>query len=319
MKQQNPLQHLSHATQLQVGRVKLQYLQEDLKDFQAWNEQRFNNAFVASFEAALEAARDYIDDETLLDKGVAYTQKVDQLMEACRKAYKKLRYYVLDVFSNNPSVQNQFGFNDYRNARKARSRMIVFMGKLYRIAGENKEALAAEGYTQADIDELLQLRDQLEAANIKRMAFSGRRRQATDQRQLFFEAVGQYVRKVCLAGQLIYEAGSSRYERYQIPRKSSSVIPADAVLLKAKTKTVALNGGIDANQRLSLSNKGSVDLYFYGGETENEVMPEQALNVAPGEEVVVTAAELNKGQGFTSLIVWNAHERSARYLVKVVE
>jgi hypothetical protein len=95
---------------------------------------------------------------------------------------------------------------------------------------------------------------------------------------------------------------------HQNGEEPEPVIYAEAVA--PATKAIILHGGFDINTSFRILNTGSVNLKFYTANMPDDVVPGNALELAPGEEDYVTAAELG-AEGNLFLMVSNEHDTIA--------
>ncbi len=222
----------SQADLYAKSRQVLEYLKEDLADFQRFDKARFTTGFLADFEKAITEVRDYIDDETILDQLTGKTANLDEVLAKCRKAYKHYKYFVLKAFEDDIPKQNEFGLDNYDTARRSQAHMIVFMNKIYRAALAHKNELIAAGYSEEQIQELAQLRDELEQANLQQDTFKNKRQQFTQLRRKKLDALMRFITQTCEAGKIIYEdENPAKYERYILQTSNSPDSEAGSIEL----------------------------------------------------------------------------------------
>ena len=79
----------------------------------------FDTPFADNWEAKNNEALEISNDNYYIDKLTEYTAIVRQIMERCRTAFQKMKYLIEKAFPNQSQIWNQFGFNDYDNARQS--------------------------------------------------------------------------------------------------------------------------------------------------------------------------------------------------------
>lgn len=206
---------LSQAETVALGQQVFAALKDDFQDFKGMDAVRFSPTYLQDFETAINKALSFVDDETVQDEQTILTQKVEDLMTACRKAYKLLKYFVEKTYADSKGMQNKFGLDDYGKIARSQARMIVFMKKIHTIATQYSSDLLAQGYTQPAIDELNDLHESLQQANIEQDRFKGQRMETTQERHEYFETLLQFVSDTCKMGKLLYEDdNTAKYKQY---------------------------------------------------------------------------------------------------------
>lgn len=206
---------ISHVELIALSEQVLAGLQNDYQDFAAMDAVRFTQSYLQDFKAAIDKALSFVDDETVQDEQTIYTQKVEDLMTACRKAYKLLKYFVEKAFAESKGMQNKFGLDDYAKAARSQARMIVFMNKVHTIATQYSQELLTHGYTQQGIDELNDLHEKLRKANIEQDRFKGQRMETTQERHEYLEVLYTFVTDTCKMGKILYEDdNTAKYKQY---------------------------------------------------------------------------------------------------------
>jgi hypothetical protein len=280
----------SQAELYTLSKQILEYLKEDLTDFQSFDKVRFTPQFLADFHNAVLEVRDQTDDETVLDKLTGKTADVEETLAECRKAYKHYKYFVVKAFEDNVPKQNEFGLDDYETARRSQPQMIVFMGKIHRAALEYKTELMAAGYTQEQIDQLASLRDELENANFQQDSFKNKRQQITQLRHTKLDTAMRFVSQTCEAGKIIYEEENpAKYERYVMqPGSGSSTVTGIVSTTIGANKVAEISSEMSSQKIAYLSVPAGASLRYALSSSKLTSLPAlEAVSVQEGETEII--------------------------------
>ena len=132
----------------------------DKADFTAFDTM-FSDPFGDNWLAQIETAADKLNDDYIVAIQATYTKRVEDKLTECRDFYQKMKYFIERAFPDNKEIWVQFGYPKYDEARKTETKMISFMGILHKAAVEYSEELIAVGFTQAQIDQIKSLHDEL--------------------------------------------------------------------------------------------------------------------------------------------------------------
>lgn len=109
-------------TMIQDARVKHATFTEDKADFVAYDVD-FDDPYADNFDADIDTAEATDDDETVTDQQMELTKTVLDEMQLCRDKYQDSKPFIVKAFPDNLEIQNQFGFNDYKQAQKGQDSM----------------------------------------------------------------------------------------------------------------------------------------------------------------------------------------------------
>lgn len=310
--------NLSYTDRVFMASQKLTYLQQDIADFQAFNPVRFTAQFITDYQAAILAARDYVDDETVVDGGMSLTQIVQEKLKEAQKLYKIIKYFVEDAFATNEGIQNKFGLDTYKNIRVTPAQMVMFLSNLYTQCTQYQTELLAKGLNPAKITEIATLRDDLYAAVNQQATFTGERLSTTQQRKILYEAMDIFTQETCRAGKLIYEdIDAAKFQNYTIYQAVSNTSAIQTHNISPNSTEIAVSAGIDDTKGIRFFNKGdnNLDIYIVGSLQD---APTQSRAVLPQETVIVPTTAISNGQ-YQVLVVRNSAGVGGKYEVEVLE
>lgn len=196
----------------------------DITDFSNFDKD-LDQAYLDNLTATILNAEKVSQDNQIIDQLVQKTDLVEKLLDDCRIAAQGSKYFIEKAFPNNKSKWNEFGYNDYNEARRSQLKMIQYMNVLYKVTNSNKDALLAAGYDQTKIDELNTLANQLNVANTDQQVFMKERARLTNQRVELMNEVWIIIQNICKVGKIIYVDDYSRYQQYVIYEKRSNNDP----------------------------------------------------------------------------------------------
>lgn len=193
---------------------------DDKADFENYDHD-FAHSFESDWEAAITAAGKLPTDEAIVDQQEGLTKALEDKMDECRHKFQSSKRFIEKAFPNNQPVWNEFGYDNYDSARQVQSKMIRFMENFHRVAENYKNELIASNYTQADIDEIKTLHDELHTANTKQEAAKGGRPVATQDRIITLNKPWDVTVDVSRAGKDIYHDNAAKHESYLLPASES--------------------------------------------------------------------------------------------------
>jgi hypothetical protein len=207
---------IADADMLELAKTKQGFMSEDKPKFTEFDND-FKDPYAANWLAAITECEQDLKDDSVVWQMTNLTQTVEAKMEQCRTAYQALKFFVEKAFPNNQPVWNEFGYAKYDSARKSQAQMIQFMQEVYSIATKYSAQLIEKNYTQAKIDALLTLKQELDTANNEQELFKGGRPTLTQARILNLNNVWKITVTVCRAGKIIFVDDKAKYARYTLP------------------------------------------------------------------------------------------------------
>jgi len=194
--------------------------------------------FAANFQTAIDAA-DAIPSGSEVDALITVvTQQLNNIVVDGQKAMQKLFAYV-EVAFDTKNMLNVFGKPKYEKARTSDLRMKELLEQANRNAevAENKAALIAVGYTQADIDGLLTICDAIDEKNAQQEDMMSNRIIKSGVRINAYNAVWGFMKQINKASKVVFVDNPAKIEFYLLyPTHYSS-------LGKVQNLNVVLDGG----------------------------------------------------------------------------
>ena len=188
----------------------------DKEDFVAFDSD-FDDPFQELWQANITAAEEVVKDEVIVDEQTGLSAIVEKAMDASRHQFQSSKYFIEKAFLNNRPVHNEFGYDNYDDARQVQVRMISFMENFHRVAEKYKVKLLDANYTQEKIDEIEALRSQLHTANKNQEAFKKGRPVLTQDRITTLNKPWEEVLLVHKAAKNIYHDDTAKFGQYKLP------------------------------------------------------------------------------------------------------
>jgi hypothetical protein len=196
----------------------------DIQDFTAFDND-LDQAYLDNLIVVINNANKVPQDNQVIDQLTQKTDIVEKLMDDCRVAAQGSKYFIEKAFPNNRSMWNEFGYNDYDEARKSQLKMILFMKVLRTVALTNKDALIAAGFDQTKIDEIDGLATRLDSANTAQQVFIKKRKQLSYERIEILNELWAIIQHICKVGKIIYVNDYGHYQQYVMYEKKSDTEP----------------------------------------------------------------------------------------------
>lgn len=288
---------------------------EDLADFTAFAAS-FDTAFKTQWQADYDAAMAVLADETITDQLKALSEDLETAMTAARNKWSELSFFVKRAFPDSRARQDEFGANDYRNARETAMGLTRFMSKAHVTAEKYKTNLIAKDYTQAKIDEIAALGLAVAAADSAQEQFKDERRSTTEDRVKILNKPYDTMVIVNEAAQIIYAESAAKRKTYTFQPTGNDIDGPGFYPGTVASGAAAEVAHIDyrADRELSFQNTGEGILQFYL--TGGGLSPQgEIVNVNPGATEVRTMAAMDATGNH--IVVNNPGETACTFVVTV--
>lgn len=177
----------------------------------------FNQEYVDSLVGDYNDVMKFSSDNVLIDEQAQATAEVNDQLEACRKFFQKMKFYIELAFPKSQQIWNQFGYNDYEEARKSAKPMLIFMNDLELMSNKYSDKLNNQSFDKSKIEEITilknKLRDAINWQTNKKHERSDTAFKRNQKLNLIYEKLGL----VFKAAKIIYENDSQKLELYKFP------------------------------------------------------------------------------------------------------
>jgi len=177
----------------------------------------FGDNWIQAAEIAINVTQ---DADTLVDL-TAYSQMVENKMEECRRFFMEMKYFIEKAFPNNKENWEPFGYSEYDSVRKSETKMIKFLGVLYKTTLKYKTQLLNAGFPEEKVERIQELQNELEEADYNQeIDKKGRPLLTQDRINILNECYG-YMQKVSKAAKIIFADNYAKFNQYLLPSESS--------------------------------------------------------------------------------------------------
>ncbi|WP_421919068.1 hypothetical protein [Marinifilum sp.] len=185
----------------------------------------FSNHFTPETLQALKdklASADKIpSDNVYIDIQAKSTENINKAVDDCGKLYQRCKFDIELVFPNEKNIWNQFGFNDYEDARKSARNMYMFYSDFQFMVNLHKDELMKTAWTEERFTQIEQHKTNLKSlmdAQTKSMVERGK---ATEKRvealNVLYDGLAKYVK----AAKYIYEDNEEILKWFKFPVTSN--------------------------------------------------------------------------------------------------
>ena len=209
---------ISDDSMLQDSRTTQEQFKADQDVFKGFDAD-FGTPYETQWKAAITAAENAPTDEQVLDvQGTLTTTVETALADAC-KCFQDAKYFIKTAFPNQTGVWNEFGFDNYDDARQSPEKMLVFISAFSTTANsaKYKAGLIAAGFTQAKIDDILVKHAALANAKTNQQVAKNSRVGTTQSRVALMNEVWAFRTQVAEAAKVIFQDDFAKYKAYLLP------------------------------------------------------------------------------------------------------
>jgi len=194
----------------------------------------FAPPFATNFLADIESADAIPTNEDDLNEQTLLTQAVEATMESAREHYQKLLLYISLAWPNDKAIAKAFGKTLYERARNNTLRLINLLQDSYNDANSTtyKAGLIAAGFTQAGIDLLNTLADELTTKNRAQEKFMKLSAKRSEERIVAFNKVWDTMVKLSDASKIIFKNSPAKIEYYKLYPETPISNPPEAPVLE---------------------------------------------------------------------------------------
>lgn len=197
--------------------------------------------FETNFQTAIDDA-DAIPSGAAVDGQIKFvTEQLNAKLPLGQKALQKLYVYVGEAW-NSKGKEAEFGRSKYVKARNSQIRMKELLELAHAAANEtnNKAALLAAGYTQAAIDELKTIENDIDSLNRQQEQMLSKRKFKSEERIKALNAVWEFMQRINKASKVTFVDSPAKIEQYMLYPTASESLPKPQNI-------VAVVDGVDPN------------------------------------------------------------------------
>lgn len=200
-------------------RIKL--IEEKHKDFTQFSP-IFTPKGLRELNQVYEEACNITTDNAYVDIQAKATEDVKLDLEACCKFFQRCKFDIEMAFPNDKKMWDQFGFNDYDEARRSGKYMYMFLTDMHMVATRNPEPLTTVGWTEENFNQILIHRDSLkENMNLQSDSIMDRSR-ATENRMMILNNLYEKMAIYFKAARIMYDDNEENLKWFKFPAPTTS-------------------------------------------------------------------------------------------------
>lgn len=177
-----------------------------------------NPAYIASYGTDIATADAFPLDNTVMSDVKVLSADVNSTVEEGRGALQSLFRYAEFAYPTDTARQRVFGQDQYDKARKDSGKMENLLEHANGMADKvpYKAALLGKGYTQAQIDNLLIISDNINTKNLLQEAAKSSRPVTSQDRIKVYNIVWRRDQDISTAAQEVFAGNAAKIEQYQL-------------------------------------------------------------------------------------------------------
>ena len=221
---------------------RINIIEEKHDDFIAFNP-HFTPQTLTELKTLFETASNIPSDHTYIDIQAKATENVATKLAICCKFFKKCKFDIELAFPNDKKVWNQFGFNDYDEARRNGKLMYMFLTDFHMIADKYRDTLTTNGWKEDNFNEILTHRNELKACMYEQSECILNRNRATEERTIALNNLYEKLAIYFKAAKILYEDDEEFLKWFKFPA------PAPAPNKASNEESEETNETVNENQK----------------------------------------------------------------------
>lgn len=195
---------------------RINIIKEKHADFTAFTPY-FTTDTLAELESLYTTASNIPSDNTYIDIQAKATENVAIKLAVCCKFFQRCKFDIEMAFPNDKKVWNQFGFNDYDEARRSGKMMYMFLTDFHMIANRYKDELGAQGWVEENFTKILAHRDSLKEFMDEQSECILNRNHATEERMTALNNLYEKLSIYFKAARIMYEEDEELVKWFKFP------------------------------------------------------------------------------------------------------
>jgi len=252
----------------------------DISSFQA-KIPNLTSEFATGWQTEIDDANTVISDTYFVDQLQVVTQDLLKMQQDARDHFQTMAFYIKRAFKGNEAVQNLFGLDKYKSARRTTNRTIDILQQAYRSCSNPKynELIVSEGFTSENIEKLNTFATNIHQKNIEQEDMKNQRPVSTQERIIILNKPWNRMVEVNEASKIVFMDNYAKLQQYLLyPETGGSNTPQEIGALAGIISDES--GNPLANVNISLSDTDYSTLSNGAGEFIFETVNTGVYNVA---------------------------------------
>jgi len=222
------------------------------------------------WQSEIDTAQAIAPDVMVVDYMQVLTHNAQLELVNAQDKYQILLFYIKLAYPKDLSMHNMFGADRYNKARLSQLKMIDLMEQAHTTASEPNHvtALTGVGYTQAQIDELLTVRDTLYAKNRLQENAKNKRLASTYDRITAYNNVWKRMADVSYASKLVFKDNYTKIKQYLLYPEGEPVVSgkigSESQITDNLNFEISLKGKHNATAQVAISDGTKQKMIFDG-------------------------------------------------------
>ena len=265
------------------------HFEKYLTDFTAFDP-GLDAAFLNNWKAIQEQVLKFYPDKLEVIQGEILLDESITALQKCQTKYIEVKYFVVKAFPKNAEALKEFGEGKYSKVRNSPLRMVQFMETLYGVAMKYKTELIAKGYTQAAIDEIAALANELREDNKKQQLKKQERPTQTRSRIELLNTYYGFGQQVAMVAPTVFATSPAKRKLFLLAPSHRAKIIKTYFELDANGLRKILWSTVLKKYKLRLTNQSNEPVEYWQANTAKE-KPAQKYLLNAGEIISVEAEE----------------------------
>lgn len=172
---------------------------------------------IQEVEVLFDEANNIPSDKVYIDIQAQATDNINVWVEKCAKFFQACKFDIENVFVNKKHIWNQFGFNDYEEARKSGRNMYMFYLDFLLIANLHKTEMTELVWTEETFTRIAEHKDTLKMYMDQQTKCKVDRGRATDGRIVTLNNTYEKLAKYMKAAKIIFVDNEEMLKWFKFP------------------------------------------------------------------------------------------------------
>lgn len=182
----------------------------------------FTDQTLQGLDRSFAIAEEIPSDKVFVDMQAKSTNNLTLKLEDSGKFYQKCKFNIEMAFPNDKNLWNQFGFNDYEEARKSPRNMYMFYCDFQFMANLHKKDLLTKNWTEETFTQIEEIKNSLKELMNEQTKCMVERGRATENRIIALNSLYELLAKYMKAAKLIYEGNDEMLKWFKFPSTTTT-------------------------------------------------------------------------------------------------
>lgn len=268
----------------------MQFFKDHLAEFTAYDPS-LDITFYNNWKAALDELIPLLpnkDKEEAVSEDSFLIADADKVLAKCREKYKDVKYYASKAFPANKAALKEFGEGTYSKVGFSRLRMVQFMDTLHGVATKYKTELIAQSYTQAAIDHIATLAQELRADNNEQQLKKKERPTETRKRIQALNKFYGFGQRAAAAANRVFSNNEAYRNRFLLAARHHPPVTKHWIVFTAGTVRKIALLKLLKKFSVTLTNQSKEEISYWHANHIHE-SPAQKFTLSAGEIITVEA------------------------------